>query len=436
MPATLLHQARLPRWLLPPDWPSLPSGHPTLADIHLTADGRIARTTPAQEQAPPADGIHHLHGAPVLPGLVDAHTHLDKSFTLPRIGTVEPGLLGAIDAMKADRAHWTPADVQARASKALQWAWEAGVTQLRTHCDWWEPAAVPVAWDVLRGLSEAWRDRIVLERVSLMPLHLFTDAATADMLARKVVDSGPGALLGGFVHSTRWDPQALVHLLDAAARHDLDLDLHVDEELHAGAQGLLHIARHLKAIGYRGRAVCGHTCALAAKPEAEALAVLDAVADAPITLVTLPLTNLLLQDAVAGRSPRQRGLTLVKEARARGIPVLVASDNVQDPFCPVGSYDPVESLAAGVLAAQLGQPFDTWTDALCRADWLGRSPGRLPLRPGDPADLVVFTAADAWSFPSRSQPRTVWRAGVPAGVTATCTTAAPPSMVSTEGALT
>jgi len=152
---------------------------------------------------------------------------------------------------------------------------------------------------------------------------------------------------------------------------------------------------------------------LAVQDASQALATLDAVARAPITLVTLPVTNLLLQDAATGRTPRTRGLTLVKEARSRGIPVLIASDNVQDPFCPVGSYDPLEALMLGVPAAQLETPFDTWSEALCRADWLRRGPATLPLAVGAPADLVVFAAADRWGFPSRTQPRVVLRQGQP-----------------------
>ena len=96
----------------------------------------------------------------------------------------------------------------------------------------------------------------------------------------------------------------------------------------------------------------------------------------------------------------------MKEARARGIPVLVASDNVQDPFCPVGSFDPLEALATGVLAAQLEAPFDQWSESLCRTDWLrtGRTgTTALPLQPGAMADLLVFTQADHWGFPSRTQ---------------------------------
>ena len=159
----------------------------------------------------------------------------------------------------------------------------------------------------------------------------------------------------------------------------------------------------LKELRFEGHVVCGHTCALAAQDEATALATLDAVAQSPISLVTLPITNLLLQDATTGRTPRQRGLTLVKEARARGIPVLVASDNVQDPFCPVGSFDPLEALATGVLAAQLEAPFDQWSESLCRSDWLRTGTTVLPLQPGTVADLLVFTQADHWGFPSRTQ---------------------------------
>jgi cytosine deaminase len=265
--------------------------------------------------------------------------------------------------------------------------------------------------------------------VALIPLHLYAERDTAMRLARTVAESGPGALLGGFVHSTNWNPQALRHLFEAAQAHGLNVDLHVDEELQPAAQGLATTAALLRELRFDGHVVCGHACALAAQDEAKALATLDAVAQCPITLVTLPITNLLLQDAVTGRTPRQRGLTLVKEAQARGIPVLIASDNVQDPFCPVGSFDPLEALATGVLAAQLDAPFDRWSQALCRADWLGRGPRALPLQPGCAADLIVFHQADAWGFPSRTQPRLVLRQGrVASGQANAAWFTAPPSI--------
>ena len=408
-PSTI-DRLRLPRWLLPTDWP-LRDGVPGLA--HLTLErGRIAALRPAMPQpggagADPA--AWDAAGALMLPGFVDAHTHLDKSFTFARMGPVRPGLLGAIDAMLADRVHWTPADVRERAARGLRWAWESGTTRLRSHVDWWEPDAVPVAWDVLRELAADWRGRVRLERVALVKLPLFEDPAQAHRLARTIADSGPDALLGGFVHSTNWSETALRHLLLAAQACGLDVDLHVDEELTASATGLATTARLLGEIGFEGRVVCGHACALAAQSEALALATLDAVARAPITLVSLPATNLLLQDATTGRTPRQRGLTLVKEARERGIPLLFASDNVQDPFCRSGSFDPVEALGLAALVAQLDEPFDAWSDTICRAGWLDRGRPGMPSLVGAPADLVLFTQADAHGWPSRGGARVVLR---------------------------
>lgn len=400
----VLDQARLPRWLLPERWP-LVDGTPALARLTL-AHGRIVAVQPSHTPAG-----WQLGGALVLPGLVDAHVHLDKTFTLPRIRTAEPGLLGAIEALTADREGWTAQDVRERAGRGLQWAWESGSTRVRTHVDWWEPQSAPIAWTVLAELAQAWRGRIRLERVSLARLAFYEAPSEADRLARLVAASGPDALLGGFVHTTHWNEPALRQLLIAAQRHGLDVDLHVDEELDPSARGLATIARIVREIGFEGRVVCGHVCALAAQEPSLALATLDAVARAPITLVSLPATNLLLQDAATGRTPRQRGLTLVKEACDRGIPLLLASDNVQDPFCRLGSYDPVDALAAGALAAQLPDPFDRWSQALCRADWLDRQPLAAPSLLGAPADLVLFTDADAHGFPSRAARRVVLRAG-------------------------
>lgn len=111
-------RARLPRWLLPAAWPQ--QGHqPALADLQL-AQGRIVRVLPHGTQPALHGAVWDVAGALVLPGLVDAHTHLDKAFTLPRMGVVKPGLLGAIEAMMVDRQGWTEADIHARASRALQ----------------------------------------------------------------------------------------------------------------------------------------------------------------------------------------------------------------------------------------------------------------------------------------------------------------------------
>ena len=405
--------ARLPRWLLPPAWPQRADG-PALAELTL-ADGRITSVAPMTDRTdvPPDSMCWNVRGAPVLPGLVDAHTHLDKTLTLPRIGAVKPGLLAAIDAMMTDRAGWTETDIHERASRALDWAYQAGCVHLRSHVDWWEADGTPLAWEVLSGLSAEWRGRIHLEQVSLIKLPLFRDLAQARRLAARVAATGAHAVLGAFVHSSNWDAEALRHVFIAAAETGLDVDLHVDEELNPEARGLAATAAIVRETGFSGRVVCGHTCALAAQPDSEALATLDTVAQSAITLITLPITNLLLQDAATGRTPRLRGLTLVKEARERGIPVLVASDNVQDPFCRVGSYDPVEALAAGVLAAQLGDPFDDWSDSLCRSDWLRRTPDSTPTLVGATADLVIFTDADAWGWPSRASRRVVLRGGIP-----------------------
>jgi cytosine deaminase len=409
----VLDNARLPRWLLPIGWPE-PDGGLALARLGLNA-GRIQSVQPATLGATATEGelCWDLAGALVLPGFVDAHTHLDKAFTLPRMKQGRPGLLGAIEAMLGDRVHWNAADVRERATRGLQWAWECGTTHVRTHVDWWEPDAVPPAWPVMAELASEWAGRVRLEQVGLIKLPLFEDAAQALRLARQVAATGPHALLGGFVHTSNWSEAALRNLLLAAQACDLDVDLHVDEELAPAAAGLQTTARLLKEIGFEGRVVCGHVCALAAQPESQALATLDAVARAPITLVSLPATNLLLQDAVTGRTPRLRGITLVKEARERGIPLLFASDNVQDPFCRLGSFDPVEAMAAAALAAQLDEPFDTWSQTLCRADWLRRGvpSAAAPMLVGAPADLVLFTEADRHGWPSRGAARAVLREG-------------------------
>ena len=106
-----------------------------------------------------------------------------------------------------------------------------------------------------------------------------------------------------------------------------------------------------------------------------------------------------------------KGAHFIELCDQRGIPLLFASDNVQDPFCRSGSFDPVEALGLAALVAQLDAPFDGWSDTVCRAGWLDRGrPGAASIV-GAPADLVLFTQAARHGWPSRAGARVVLRDG-------------------------
>ncbi len=132
-------------------------------------------------------------------------------------------------------------------------------------------------------------------------------------------------------------------MFEAATEHGLDLDFHADETERPEANSLRKIADAALAHGFQGKVLVGHCCSLARQPEAEALATLDKVARAGLAVVSLPMCNLYLQDRRPdGTTPRWRGVTLVHEMKARGIPVAVASDNTRDPFYAYGDLDMLE----------------------------------------------------------------------------------------------
>ena len=398
---TCLRAARLPAWCRP-------AGHP-LSDLWL-ARGLVDRVAPHDLAAPLGPHDRHLGGAPLLPGLIEPHAHLDKAYTVHRSPPQGPGLLAAIEASHADESNWTHADLRRRAERALHDSLAAGVRTLRTHVSWFAHDA-PRAWAVYRELRTEWAGRVDLECVNISPLQLFADAAAADRLARTVAAT-PGGVLGGWVHTTNFDPAALQHLLRAAATHGLRVDLHADEELDARACGVATTARLALEFGLHGRIACSHACALSVQDPATALGTLDAVAAAGISLISLPSTNLFLQDARTGRTPRLRGITLVHEALARGIPVAFGSDNVQDAFNPVGRHDPVAALELAVMAAHVRPAFDLGSALICDPGALSAGT-RLTTLVGSAADLVIFQGSDAsaQAWPADVTGRVVLRAG-------------------------
>jgi cytosine deaminase len=417
-PDYVLHRARVPSCLLavPISQADADLDDAVLVDIRI-ANGAVAAITPAGQ--PLADGIAvvDLAGRHVWPTLADVHTHLDKAHVIDR--TQNPGgdFAGARDATSYDRMHyWRAEDVRRRMDFGLRCAEAHGVTAIRTHLDSHDPQG-DISWAVFREMRDLWRGRIELQAAGLMPIDMYAGAYgahLADVIAESEGYMGGVTRASGAVHGPEMDNlDALIdRVFTLAAERNLDIDLHVDETGDPSAATLWNVAQATLKYGYEGRVTCGHCCSLAVQDDDLVLRTLELVAKARINIVTLPTVNMYLQDRASARTPRWRGVTLVKELRAAGIRVAMAGDNCRDPFYAYGDHDMLDTFRQGVRILHLDHPHGD-APALAThvpAAIMGLSQG--VIRIGAPADLILLNARSMNELVARPQAdRIVIRAG-------------------------
>jgi cytosine deaminase len=405
-----LVNARVPLCLLDDKLASVSAGDGegvTGVDL-LIEDGNLARVECAGADRDQTTARVDVGGRQVWPTLVDLHAHLDKGHTVERSPNVDGTFHQARLAAAADRPNWTVADLRRRMDFGLRCAYAHGVSAIRTHIDTYHDTAER-SWQALSGIRAHWRDRVALQGVALCPIDLLQDEF-GDRVAAIVAQCD--GLLGGVTRASVGNHGAPLDNIDAlldrvfalAARHDLDVDLHVDETHDPAAATLPHVARAVLRHGYKGRVVCGHCCSLATQSESEADRTLDLVAAADIAIVTLPTVNMYLQDRTAKRTPRWRGVTVVHEMLRRGIRVAAAGDNCRDSFHAYGDHDVVDTFRQAVRILHLDHPL-SGAPALVGAmpASVGKFAGHGRLVPGAPADFIIFNARSINEIVSRPQ---------------------------------
>ena len=277
-----------------------------------------------------ADHEWDLAGRVVLPGLIDIHTHLDKTyFSIPnQSGT----LFEAIDVWRANKHHDMRNRVLTNARRGLETAIAKGTTAIRSHVDM-EREGDLVTLEALLEVKEQFRHSIDLQIVVLGAAG--RDRAADELFAEALrldVDFVGGA--PAIYHNAYEQLDAAFALAQKTGK---PLDLHIDETEDPTMRTLERLADLTLANGMQGKVSAGHCCSLAFMQDADALRIIDKVARAEINIFTLPACNLVLM----GRSlkPAPRGLTRIKELLAHGVRVSAASDNVSDPFNSLGNYD-------------------------------------------------------------------------------------------------
>lgn len=375
-----------------------------LVDVHV-ADGTIVRVAEAGTEDEPTGAAHVVDcaGRVVIPGLIEAHLHVDKALLDRERPNPDGTLAGAIAVTGELKRGFTHDTVRDRARTLLDQAITNGTTLVRAHPDV-DPDVDPVVGltgvEVLLALRDEYRDALDLQIVAF-PQEGIAKAPGTLALLRRALAAGAD-VIGGCTYNEATLAACHEHVetvLDLAEEFDVPADLHADfaddtSDPRFALAG--HIADRVAARGLQDRVALGHVTSLASLPPVPRSAVLAKLAAAGVAVVPLPATDLHLGGRSDDRDVR-RGVVPVRELWDAGVTTAYSSNNVRNAFTPFGNAD---LLDIGLLLAQvghlsgpddLGRVLEMATSSAARVVGVAETHG---IRPGAAADLVVLSTTD------------------------------------------
>lgn len=369
-------------------------------------DGRIVAVGANVE--PEAQMVLDGAGSLVLPGLVNAHQHLDKALVGNELRPLRwPGWPGMREVNRRHRAGNDQTSLIARGEQVLELALASGTTRMRGFADV-EPVAGLAGVRALATLRERWAGELELQ-VAAFPQEVLYARAGGERLLEEAMDAGAD-VVGGFPSGEATDERMRRHVdfcLDAGRRRDADLHLLLDDSDDPSHRSLEYLALRTIETGWEGRVTVGHAGALSAYDESHALRVVELVAAAGISVCVNAHISLVLQ----GREDRgriRRGTTRVRELLEAGVNVLAAQDDVDDPYYPLGRADLLEVASFTAHVCQLVWPeeLETVLDMVtANAAGAMRIADGYGLEVGDRADLIVVGAPDVRTAIAAQPPR-------------------------------
>ena len=341
----------------------------------------------------------------LLPRFVETHAHIDKAFTGIDFPNLDGTYNGALKANLEEHKFRTKQKVRDRAQKALRMALFNGLRAIRTHIDSFGVCGKE-SWDALLEIKNEWESLIELQLVALAPLH-FWSSDQGILFARRVADEG--GLLGGVLtppFDKRETKDSLSQVLSLANRFGCGVDIHIDEANHSPAAGLRLLIDVLTNNDINVPITCSHLSSMGLLPPKVQQHFAEQLAHYQVNVVALPLTNSWLLGRSHRGTPIKRPLAPVRQLQYAGVNVSIGNDNVQDPWYPLGNFDPLSLISFSMPILQIAPwsrlglaPFTTAAARLMGLKWDGL------IRVGGPADFVLLDAS-SWaeamcSLPSR-----------------------------------
>ena len=356
-------------------------------DIGIAA-GKIAVIKPNLiADTPSYDAGCHLTCA----GLIETHIHLDKTRIIDRCPPEDGRNANAVSRVAAVKHTFTEADVYHRASVTLENCIKHGTTRMRTHVEL--DAGVEMrSFDALEQLRQdyAWAIDIQL---CVFPQEGLTNNKRSDELLVQALQRGAKVI--GAAPNYDPDKSGQIHrIFDLAREYDVDIDMHLDSGNSAGDMDIHLVCELTKKYRLGGRVAVGHGCKYALLPPRDLRELASKIGDAGVAVTVLPATDLYMMGRDQDHDIR-RGVADANVLVENGVNCSISSNNILNPFTPLGDGNLVRIANMQANVCQIGQAHRLRE---CFAMLTERSARLMNLKDygiavGNPADIVIFDAA-------------------------------------------
>jgi len=275
--------------------------------------------------------IYEGHDNLLLPGLVNAHAHVDKNLLGVPWHRNEVPATGIEDMISYSRTVWKKLGLSSRVQsiRQVRASIAVGITHIRSHVDVQPELGAQHFEDVLKTREE-YKDAIKIQLVAFPQLGILSTPGTLDMM-EEALRQGVECV-GGIDPSSRdRDPAgSLDAIFDLANRFDKEIDIHLHEPGPLGAFSVELIAERTRALGMQGRVTISHAFCLGMVNDTYLSKLIGLLLDNHITI----------QSAGTGGTP----LPPIKKLVEAGVSVCIGTDGVRDIWSGLNSVDMLDRI--------------------------------------------------------------------------------------------
>ena len=294
-------------------------------DVLIRA-GRIAEIGP-QLSAPDLESVDGQN-AILLPGLIEAHTHLDKSLLgLPWYrNEVGPRLIDKIENERRVK-HELGIEPQRQSERQSILSVSKGSTHIRSHVD-------VDTQDGLKGVEgvmatrDKLKDLIDIELVAFPQSGMLIRPGTVELMDQ-ALQNGVDVVGGIDPAGMDRDPKGHIDtIFRLAEKHGKPVDIHLHEVGELGAFSMELIIDRTQALGMQNNVTVSHAFCLGMNDKTYVAQLIEQLAKAQVHIMTT--------------GPAARSAPPVKALRAAGVVVCSGSDGIRDTWGPYGQADMLE----------------------------------------------------------------------------------------------